>query len=140
MFAACTTSPEGSGATLSEYRTFAVAPLSNQGPAMDPEAASRLNETIQKAIQEALIGKGYTETGPGEADFIVKLETAFSPDPILESSERRYLIIGFHDRTSDVLIWSNKRGRSSSRTLEPELLHKSIIQMLSGLPPAPLQK
>src|SRR5687767_4487263 len=149
MLIACTTPPqndttsgggESRSPTLSSYRTFAIAPLPTQGPSSDPAAASRLNEVAHSALMESLTAKGYTSSEADQAEFIVKVETAFSRDPVFESSERRYLIIGFHDRVNDALLWSNERGRSSSRTLEPELLRKSIIEMLSGLPSAPLTK
>ena len=120
----------------SEYRTFAIAPMSTQGPSSDPGAPARLNEVARAAIVESLSGKGFRETTADAADFIVTADTEFSRDPIFESSEKRHLYIAFHDRVSQSVVWSAQRGRSSSRTLEPDLVRKTIIDMLAPVPPA----
>jgi len=124
----------GPAPSLSEYHTFAVAPLPSQGPSSDPAAASRLGEVARTAIVETLKGKGFSEAEPSSADFIVQVQTEFWQDQLIESSEKRYITIALHDRHSDVVIWSDKRGRSSSRTMEPEFLQQSIFEMLSALP------
>lgn len=133
---ACATTPPETTASLSGHQTFAVAPLPAQGPASDPGAASRLNNTVREAIVETLSGKGYKEVDLSAADFIVKLHTEFSPDGLIESSEERILRIEFLDKRSNALLWSKQRGRSSSRTLEPALARKSIVEMLSSVPPS----
>ena len=141
----CTTAPAdapqeavspGTAPRPSEYRTFAIAPMSTQGPSSDPGAPARLNEVARAAIVESLSAKGFQEAAADAADFIVTADTEFSRDPIFESSEKRHLYIAFHDRVSQSVVWSAQRGRSSSRTLEPDLLRKTIIDMLAPVPPA----
>ena len=96
----------------------------------------RLNEVARAAIVETLTAKGFRETTADAADFVVKVETEFSQDAIFESSEKRHAYIAFHDRINDKILWSAQRGRSSSRTLEPDLVRKTIIDMLAPVPPA----
>jgi hypothetical protein len=125
---------------ITEYRTFAIAPLSTKGSPTDPASASRMNEEVQAAISDTLKTKGYKPTPLSEADFVVSVETSFSPDPLVEDSERRNLMIGFYDRFNHNLVWSNQRGRSSSRTMQPELLRENLLKMLEPVPKAPFQK
>ncbi len=137
----CTTTPtatEGDAPAptknFDEYRTFAVAPFPPGGPASDPGAAAQLKEVARNAIVETLTAKGFTETDPANADFVVKVQTEFYRDPFIESSEKRHVMIDFHDRQNDAIIWSNQRGRSSSRSLDAETLRKTIAQMLASVP------
>jgi hypothetical protein len=143
LLAACSTGPQsatdpaatGSGSQRrTTYRTFAIAPLPFQSPASDPAAAVRLADVARGAVVESLSAKGFRETDPGSADFIVKGHTEFARDPLIESSEIRLLTIAFHDRATDEVIWSNQFGRSSSKTLDPETLRKSLIELLAGVP------
>jgi hypothetical protein len=138
LLIACATADKHSA--IVEYRTFAIAPLSTKGSATDPASASRMNEEVHVAIVETLKAKGYMPQVLGESDFLVSVETSFSPDPLVEDSERRSLMIGFYDRSNHDLIWSTRRGRSSSRTMQPELLRESVIKMLEPVPTAPFQK
>lgn len=145
FFSACTTAPADVPAQevfsqpgrANQYRTFAIAPLPTHGPSTDPGAPMRLNEVTHAAIVETLTAKGFRETTADAADFIVKVETEFSQDPIFESSEKRHVFVAFHDRISDQVIWSAQRGRSSSRTLEPDLVRKTVIDMLAPVPSVP---
>lgn len=145
LFSACTTAPTDSPSQevfsqpgrASQYRTFAIAPLPTHGPSTDPGAPIRLNEVTRSTIVETLTAKGFRETAADAADFIVKVETEYSQDPIFESSEKRHGTIAFHDRISDQVIWSAQRGRSSARTLEPDLLRKTLIDMLAPVPTVP---
>jgi hypothetical protein len=138
MFFACAT-PE-THVVITEYRTFTIAPLSTKGSPTDPASASRMNEEVHDAILDTLKAKGYMPTPLSEADFVVNVETSFSPDPLVEDSERRNLMIGFYDRFNHNLVWSNQRGRSSSRTMQPELLRENLLKMLEPVPQAPFQK
>jgi hypothetical protein len=138
LLIACTTAEPDSH--INEYRTFTIAPLSTKGSSSDPASAIRMNDEVRDAILESLTAKGYMVKALSDADFVVNIETSFSQDPIFESSERRSLMIGFYDKFSHDLIWSNRRGRSSSRTMQPEQFRQSILSMLEPLPHAPYQK
>ena len=138
LLTACTAQRPHS--SIAEYRTFAIAPLAAKGSASDPTSAMRMNKEVREAILETLKAKGYVVKPLADSDFVVNVETSFSQDPIFESSERRSLMIGFYDRDRDELFWSNRRGRSSSRSMEPEQLRESIVTMLEPLPQAPYQK
>ena len=145
LMTACTSPDQQAGtssapSTVREYRTYSVEPLPTQGPSSDPSAAARMNDVARSAITESLAAKGFSEVAPAQADFIVKVETEFYQDPIFESSEKRHVRLSFNDRQNKERIWSAQIGRSSSRTLEPDLLREAVVQMLAPLPAAPLKK
>jgi len=68
------------------------------------------------------------------ADLLVKLSGEFSPDPFIEASERRKVIIQIVDNHTNRLIWSDFRARSGTQSASPDEVRAVIQQMLAPLP------
>ena len=121
--------------SFASYRTFAISDSPSAGPASDPAAPGRLAEPVYQAIVASLTGKGYTEADPATADLLVKHHAEFKADGLIGNTERRTMFIEIFDRHTGQQIWMDKRERSSSQTLPPELLQKQITEALAPFPP-----
>jgi hypothetical protein len=125
-----------SNVDVSHYRTFALGPLPNRGPASDPGAPARLGAAARDAVVQSLNAKGFHEAPEDQADFIVNFVGEFLPDPLIESSERRILTINLVDRATHQEVWSTYRSRSSSKTYSPDELRALVVSMLAPVPTA----
>jgi hypothetical protein len=125
-----------SAALHGSYHTFAITSMPASGPAADPGAMARLTEPALEAVRSSMTAKGYTEARPGDADLLLKLRAEFKPDLLSETTEQRAFIIDVVERRTGDRIWTGRRDRSSSSTLDAELVQKTIGDMLAPFPNA----
>jgi hypothetical protein len=114
-----------------DYRTFAITLAPSSGPASDPAAIARLTTPAMDAVRNSMLAKGYTEARPAEADLLVKLRAEFKPDLLSETTEQRAFIIDIVDRRTGDRVWTGRRDRSSSNTLDADFVQKTIGDVLA---------
>jgi hypothetical protein len=139
LLAACTSTdenhPHGASARHA-YHTFAIMVTSSNAPASDPGAMARLTNPAMEGVRSSMLAKAYTEARPSEADLLVKLRAEFKPDLLTETTEQRAFIIDIVDRRTGDGIWTGRRDRSSSSTLDAQFVQKTIAEMLAPFPNA----
>jgi|SRR4051812_34150804 hypothetical protein len=118
------------------YHTFAITLAPSNGPATDPGAMARLTNPAMDAVRSSLLAKGYTESRPSDADLLVKLHAEFKPDVLTETTEQRSFIIDIVDRRTGDRVWTGRRDRSSSATLDADTVQKVITDTLASFPNA----
>jgi hypothetical protein len=120
-----------------KYRTFSIAPLPSTSPPSDPTASERLNPIVKAAIEEGLTSKGYQEESQSPGDLIVKVHTEYYSDGTSPEIDQRALCISMFDWRSNMDVWRTSRSRTSRDSLDPELLRKGVLEMLSSIPTIP---
>jgi len=135
LFAGCASTDENyshnGDARQHAYHTYAITLAPSSGPASDPGAVARLTEPALEAVRSSMASKGYTEARPAEADLLVKLRAEFKPDLLTETTEQRAFIIDIVDRRTGDRVWTGRRDRSSSSTLDPGTVEKTIVDLLA---------
>lgn len=121
---------------FTQYKTYAFAEFSRQGPVSDPTAPLRQRRAVQTSVEETLAHKGFTEVKPADADFLVKIYGKFIPDePGVNSNEERTAVIEIIDTKTKEIIWSTSRTRFAFSALTAEAAAQLVAQMIEAFPP-----
>jgi hypothetical protein len=139
LLAGCASTDENQshiGEARHAYHTYAITLTPSNGPASDPGAIARLTDPALEAVRSSMTAKGYMEARPAEADLLLKLRAEFKPDLLSETTEQRAFIIDAVERRTGNRIWTGRRDRSSSSTLDANTVEKTIADMLAPFPNA----
>jgi hypothetical protein len=80
------------GLDVSGYASFAVLPLPDRISGADPGAVLRTRRTVNEAVVESLLAKGYTQVPQEKADFMVNITGKVVPT--VDISTMGYVPVG----------------------------------------------
>jgi hypothetical protein len=149
------------GTDFSKYRTFALMPLPQRGPAEDPGLVLRLAEPARTAVRGSLAAKGMTEAPEDQADLAVNLRgqslprvevrdygytypamtrygmvpVVVNPQTSVSTYNERTLIIELLDHRTKELVWVGWTKKESSKPVSAEGLQQAIREVLDKYPP-----
>ncbi len=151
------------GASFSQYRTFALLPLPQTGPAEDPGLMLRLAEPARESVIRELTAKGLTQAPAEQADLAVNLRgqslpqvevrqygytypymtrygmvtVVQNPYTTVSAYAERTLIIELLDNRTKELVWVGWTKKESSSRVTPQMLQEAIRNILAKFPPTP---
>src|SRR5262245_1195927 len=154
------------GVDFSKYRTFALLPLPQRGPAEDPGAAVRLAQPARDTVVSEMTAKGLKETSADDADLTINLRgqslprveirdhgytypvfTRYGTVTVIENPyttvstyQERTLIVEICDRSAHEMVWVGSTKKNTSGPVTPDGLQEAIRQVLAKFPPAPESK
>ncbi len=151
------------GTDFSRYKTFALLPITHQGPVEDPGAVLRLTGPAQAAVARELTAKGMTQAPGGQpADLAVNIRgqslpkvdvtdygytypvwtrygtvtVVRNPSVSVNTYTERTLIIELLDTRAKELVWVGWLKKNSSRPVTAEALDEAIRSVLQKYPPS----
>ncbi len=150
------------GTDFSRYKTYALLPVTHQGPVEDPGAVLRLTGPAHAAVARELTAKGMTQAPTGQAaDLAVNLRgqslpkvdvtdygynypvwTRYGPVTVVRNPSmsvttytERTLIIELLDTRAKELVWVGWMKKNSSKPVTVEALDEAIRKVLEKYPP-----
>lgn len=151
------------GTDFSRYKTFALLPVTQQGPVEDPGAVLRLTGPAHAAVARELTLKGMTQASAGQAaDVVVNLRgqsmpkvdvtdygytypvwTRYGPVTVVRNPSmsvttytERTLVIELLDTRAKELVWVGWMKKNSSKPVTVEALDEAIRRVLEKYPPS----
>ncbi len=148
-------------APFASYRTFALLPLPQSGPASEPGLMLRLAKPAQEAVAAALLAKGYQPAEREKADFVVNLRgsslpkvevtdwgysrtahTRYGSLPVhvgevdVSTYEERTLTVEVFENRSKELVWVGWTKRKATGQVKVQKVQDAIRNILAKFPQA----